>query len=109
AIGQCNNMFIFPGIGLGVLAANARRVADSMFVAAARALSELSPARSDPTASLFPPVDEVRAVSAHVALAVAAEAARTGVAETSAPEEIERRVGTLMWAPHYPQLRLKRA
>jgi malate dehydrogenase (oxaloacetate-decarboxylating) len=109
AIGQCNNMFIFPGMGLGVLAANARRVTDSMFVAAARALSELSPAGADPAASLFPPVDEVRAVSAHVALAVAAEAAHAGVAEPSAPEEIERQVDALMWAPHYPQLRLKRA
>ncbi len=73
---QCNNVFIFPGVGLGVIAAGARRVTDAMFVAAARALSELSPAQQEPTASLYPSLEQVRQVSRKVALVVGAEAQR---------------------------------
>jgi len=106
-IGQCNNAFIFPGVGLGVIATRARRVTDAMFVAAARALSELSPARRDPTASLFPALEEVREVSRRVALAVGAEAQRAGLAEETSPEELERRVVATMWTPQYPRLKRK--
>jgi malate dehydrogenase (oxaloacetate-decarboxylating) len=104
-IGQCNNAFIFPGVGLGVLAARAGRVTDAMFAAAARALSDCSPARSDPAASLYPPVGDIRVVSKHVALAVAAEAQRTGQAEPTSPEELERRVTALIWVPRYARLK----
>ncbi|MEI7770462.1 MAG: NAD-dependent malic enzyme [Chloroflexales bacterium] len=104
-IGQCNNVFIFPGVGLGILASGARRVTDSMFVAAARALSELSPARQDPTASLYPALSNVRLASRQVALAVAREAQRVGVAAPSAPEELADRVDALMWEPRYATLR----
>jgi malate dehydrogenase (oxaloacetate-decarboxylating) len=104
-IGQCNNAFIFPGVGLGVIAARARRVTNAMFVAAARALSDCSPARHDPQAALYPPVEDIRAVSKRVALAVAAEAQRAGLAEPGSPEELERRVAALMWVPHYARLK----
>ena len=62
-IAQCNNSYIFPGVGLGVLAVKARRVNDAMLMAAARALASCSPARNDPSASLLPPLTESRAVS----------------------------------------------
>jgi malate dehydrogenase (oxaloacetate-decarboxylating) len=101
SIGQCNNAYIFPGVGLGVIASKARRVTDSMFVAAARALSRLSPVHTDPTASLLPPLADVREVSREVAVAVAAEAQRAGVAEQTRPEEIGRRVDAKMWTPRY--------
>ena len=70
-INQTNNSYIFPGVGLAVLAVNARRVTDSMFMAAAKALAALSPALKDPDARLLPPVDQLRAVSIQVALATA--------------------------------------
>jgi malate dehydrogenase (oxaloacetate-decarboxylating) len=104
-IGQCNNAFIFPGVGLGVIATQARRVTQQMFVTAAYALSELSPALHDPLASLFPPMNEVRAVSKHVALAVAAEACRSGLADAADTEDPAKKIEATMWEPHYAHYR----
>src|SRR6266496_388760 len=59
-IGQCNNSFIFPGVGLGVIASGARRVINEMFGAAARALSEFAPVFHDAEAPLYPPLEQVR-------------------------------------------------
>ena len=101
-------MFIFPGVGLGVLASRAKRVTNEMFIAATRALSEFSPARTNPTASLYPRVEDVRHVSRSVALAVGLAAQQVGVAEQTTPEELERRVTEQMWGPHYPRLLLKK-
>ncbi len=106
-IGQCNNAYIFPGVGLGVIASGARRVTDEMFVVAAMALSDLSPALKDPTASLFPPLEGVRPVSRAVAIAVAAEAQRQGLAELTTVAELERRVDLHMWRPRYARYRRK--
>lgn len=107
SIGQCNNMFIFPGVGLGVLATQARHVTNEMFVAAARALSACSPARSDPTASLYPMVEDVRDVARRVAIAVGSAAQQAGVAGHTSPEELERSIAELMWVPHYTHLTYK--
>jgi malate dehydrogenase (oxaloacetate-decarboxylating) len=107
-IGQCNNVFIFPGVGLGVIAARAWNVSDGMFVAAARALHELSPAGLDHSASLYPVLPDVRKVSRRVAVAVGAEAQREGLAEKTPLEELERRVDEKMWTPEYVRLRRKR-
>jgi malate dehydrogenase (oxaloacetate-decarboxylating) len=107
SIGQCNNMFIFPGVGLGVLASRARHVTVEMFVAAARVLSECSPARKDPTASLYPLVEDVRDVSRRVAIAVGQAAQQAGVAGPTSPEDLEQRVALQMWKPHYPRLQYK--
>ena len=104
-IGQCNNAFVFPGVGLGVIAAGARRVSNEMFVAAARALSELSPAQHDPADGLYPPLEDVRSVSRHVALAVAEEAQRAGLAEPTTRTELEQRIARTMWTPRYPRLK----
>ena len=67
SIGQCNNAFVFPGVGLGVVSAGIRRVTEEMFVAAARALAEFSPAVHNPGASLYPALENVREVSRSVA------------------------------------------
>lgn len=107
-IGQCNNMFIFPGVGLGILASQARFVKDEMFIAAARALSEYSPANKDPHASLYPAVEDVREVARGVALAVGKAAQQAGVAEQSSAEELERRITASMWTPQYPRLTRKK-
>jgi malate dehydrogenase (oxaloacetate-decarboxylating) len=100
-IGQCNNVFVFPGVGLGVIASRARRVTNEMFVAAARALAEFSPAVHDPAESLYPALEHVRKISRCVALAVGAEAMRLGLTETITREELARRVEAMMWVPRY--------
>lgn len=100
-IGQCNNSFIFPGVGLGVIAAGADRVTDAMFVAAAQVLSNFSPALHDPGAPLFPPLEEVRAISLSVALAVGLEAQRTGLAPRTRLVMLEQKVREKMWQPDY--------
>jgi malate dehydrogenase (oxaloacetate-decarboxylating) len=100
-IGQCNNAYIFPGVGLGVIASRARRVTDAMFVAAARALSELSPARHDSSQPLLPPLSEVRDVAKRVAVAVAMQAQRDGLAEALQHDDLLRRIEATMWTPDY--------
>jgi malate dehydrogenase (oxaloacetate-decarboxylating) len=106
-IGQCNNVYIFPGVGLGVIASGARIIKQEMFVAAARALSEMSPAMEDGMASLFPDMNDVHDVSRRVAIAVGAEAQALGLAEPTTREELEARVDEKMWAPRYLRYRRK--
>lgn len=100
-IGQCNNSFIFPGVGLGVIASGASRVTDAMFVAAARVLSQFSPALHDPYAPLYPALEMVREISRRVALEVALEAQRSGLAEATPLDTLERTVTDKMWTPDY--------
>jgi malate dehydrogenase (oxaloacetate-decarboxylating) len=102
-IGQCNNSFIFPGVGLGVIASGARRVTDAMFVAAARVLSEFAPVLFDPEAPLYPPLEQVREVSLKVAVAVAREAQRSGLAEVDL-DNLEQTITGKMWTPDYVPL-----
>jgi malate dehydrogenase (oxaloacetate-decarboxylating) len=104
-IGQCNNMFIFPGVGLGVIASGARLVSDGMFVAAARALSTCSPARRDPSLALYPPLEEVREVSRQVAVAVGATAITEGLAPQMSSADLEARIKQAMWEPRYATVR----
>lgn len=106
-IGQCNNAFIFPGVGLGVVASGATRVTNAMFVAAARILSGFAPALNDPGESLYPRLVRVREISRQVALAVGAEAIRAGLAPRIAEEELAERIDAKMWIPHYVPYRLK--
>ncbi len=70
-VDQTNNAYVYPGIGLGAIATEARRISDGMFLAAARTIAELSPAKRDPEANLLPPLVELRKLSFHVAVAVA--------------------------------------
>ena len=104
-IGQCNNAFIFPGVGLGIIASGARRVTDDMFVAAARALSEWSPARHVVGESLYPALEQVRKVARDVALAVAMEAQRLGMAPASSREQLLARIDAHVWEPRYLRYR----
>lgn len=102
--GQCNNAFIFPGVGLGVIASGAQRVSDGMFVLAARVLSEFSPAQNDPDAPLYPPLEKVCEISRQVALAVGLEAQRVGLARPTCLEELESDVANKMWHVDYASL-----
>jgi malate dehydrogenase (oxaloacetate-decarboxylating) len=103
-IGQCNNAFIFPGVGLGIIASNARRVTDAMFSAAARVLSEFSPVLDFADGPLFPPLKAVREISYRVALAVGAEAVRQGLTSRSV-DSLEQGVTDKMWTPAYVPLK----
>jgi malate dehydrogenase (oxaloacetate-decarboxylating) len=100
-IAQCNNSYVFPAIGLGVLAGGCRRVSDEMLRAAARELGECSPARSDPNAPLLPPLTEIRGVTRRLARAVAAEAQRQGHADPTSPEALNAAIDREFWEPAY--------
>jgi malate dehydrogenase (oxaloacetate-decarboxylating) len=101
-IAQCNNVYIFPAIGLGIVAAGARRVTDPMMLAAARALAANSPALKDSSASLLPPLTDSRRVVAEIALAVGTQAQKDGVAAKLADHELRQRVTAAQWTPTYP-------
>ena len=103
-IAQCNNVYIFPAIGLASIATQAKEVTDTMFLEAARILANFSPALSDPTASLLPPLEEVRAVSREIAIGVAKCAIREGGGKIR-ESEIEKKVDETMWTPRYPHIK----
>lgn len=108
-IGQCNNSYIFPGVGLGVIASKARRVTDGMFLAAARALAEQTPAIRDAGAPLLPRLGAIKAVSIAVAQAVALQAIADKVAEKVPAEEVLDRVQHTWWEPRYHPIRYRPA
>ena len=101
-IAQCNNIYIFPAMGLGVVASGARRVIDSMMLAAARSLAVNSPALRDPSASLLPPLTDLRRVAVEIALAVATQAQKDGVAAKLGEDELRQQVTAAQWTPEYP-------
>ena len=103
-IGQCNNAFIFPGVGLGVIASRASRVTDAMFSAAARVLSEFSPILNEPDGSLFPHLKDVREISYRVAMAVGTEAVRAGLTSMRL-NTLDNAVRNKMWTPEYLPLK----
>lgn len=102
-IDQVNNVYVFPGVGLGLIAGRVRRVTDEMFLAAARALAAMSPARQDPNRTLLPPPSALREVAIQVAAAVLRQACAQGLAdghaETNGREEAAVRAA--MWEPVY--------
>lgn len=100
-IAQSNNAYIFPGLGLGVLASQARRVSDDMFMAAAEELAECAPAISDQVDRLLPPVSELPAVSRRIAVAVGRAAIREGLAPERSEDELAARVDETFWEPRY--------
>jgi malate dehydrogenase (oxaloacetate-decarboxylating) len=103
-IAQCNNSYIFPGVGLGVLSAGAHRVTDEMFLAAARALADCSPATAGSETGLLPPLDDIGQVSWRIAVAVGAKAQEQGLAAPTSPAELQRLVEANWWEPRYPRL-----
>jgi len=101
-VDQTNNSYIFPGVGLGAIATRARRISDTMFMAAARALAELSPARHDPDANLLPRVTALRDVAIAVAIAVGKQACAEGLATGVSADGVEAAIKAKMWTPRYP-------
>jgi malate dehydrogenase (oxaloacetate-decarboxylating) len=108
-VDQTNNAYVYPGIGLAAIAAKARRISDGMFLAAARVIADLSPAKRDPQANLLPPLVELRRISFHVAIAVAKQAQADGLADPIADDELAAAVREKMWEPVYARYRRIRA
>jgi malate dehydrogenase (oxaloacetate-decarboxylating) len=100
-IDQVNNSYVFPGVGLGAIAIKARHISEGMFLAAARAIADLSPAKRDQHANLLPPLAESRTISLKVAIAVAEQAGREGLAGHLAKEDLYTAVKSTMWEPIY--------
>jgi malate dehydrogenase (oxaloacetate-decarboxylating) len=100
-IGQGNNAFIFPGVGLGVLVSEAREVSEPMFFAAAKALADEVKPEDLESGSLFPPVRDIRRVTARVAEAVVREARDSGVGRPIPDAMIRDEVKKMIWEPMY--------
>jgi malate dehydrogenase (oxaloacetate-decarboxylating)(NADP+) len=98
---QGNNSYIFPGVGLGVIASGARRVTDEMFMGAARTLAELVTEEDLAQGSLYPALPRIREVSAQIGAAVAQVAYRRGLATMTPPADVLAYVKAQMYNPRY--------
>ena len=101
-IGQCNNVFIFPGVGLGAIISEASRVTDSMFLAAAHALAQYIPTVDPGEGSLYPRLQELRRVSQIIAFKVAQCARDKGFGRSLNDQELEAAIADFCWHPEYP-------
>ncbi|CAB3795815.1 NAD-dependent malic enzyme [Paraburkholderia ultramafica] len=100
-VNQTNNSYVFPGVGLGVLASGARRITDAMFMVAGKTVAALSPTVRDKDGLLLPPVTELRKVAVAVAKAVALQAQLDGVAQPCDAATLDARIAARVWEPHY--------
>ncbi|MBW8182996.1 NAD-dependent malic enzyme [Shewanella nanhaiensis] len=100
-IAQCNNSYIFPGIGLGVLSAGANRVSDEMLMASSRALAECSPLALNGEGPLLPPLEDIHQVSKHIAFAVAKVAVEQGHALPCTDELLAQSIENNFWTAEY--------
>jgi malic enzyme len=100
-IGQGNNVFIFPGVGLGATAVQARWLPDDAFAAAAGALALFTSDMSPDDDAMYPPLSALRDLSRQVAVAVGKTLVTAGVAPPLSDDEVERRVNASMWTPEY--------
>ena len=98
-IGQCNNVYIFPGVGLGALASQSKMVTDTMFLEAATTLAKFSPRIHNKKAALFPKLRDLKKVSKEIALAVAKQAVKEKVAKNT--QNLEEEIEKKMWKISY--------
>lgn len=104
-IAQCNNSYIFPGIGLGVITAKAARITDNMMMMASKALAESSPIVRSGSGALLPPLDSIREVSKVIAKTVILQAIADGVALPIPYELIDEKIEKNFWQPEYREYR----
>ena len=103
-VSQCNNMYIFPGVGLGALVSEATRVTSQMMLAASKAVAAMTTGDR----KLLPDLSEIREVSVHVAKAVACEARDSGHGRLLSDEAYEAAIRKAQWTPHYYAFRAGR-
>jgi len=102
---QCNNLYIFPGVGLGALVSQSSKVTDAMFVAGSKAISALLTEEQLAKGILLPPMKDIRKVSFAVAVAVAREARDCGLGRQVSDSQIMAIVAKAQWDPHYYPIR----
>lgn len=100
-IAQCNNALVYPGIGLGVMAVKASRLSDDMLWAACQAAAQFSPSLKDHKAPLLPAIEDVRPFSQVIALAVAQQAVKEGLATLGNTDDIKGLIDGIKWEPRY--------
>ncbi len=100
-IAQCNNSYIFPGIGLGALVAKSRIISDEMLMVAASTLAELSPVANTGKGALLPPITDIHSISKAIGFAVAKVAMKQGHALSVSDEELRARINAQFWQPAY--------
>ena len=99
--GQGNNAYVFPGIGLGAIACNAKNINDGMFLAAAESLAHQVSQKNLDAGTLYPPLSEIRDVSLNIAVAVAEKAYESGLAQSPRPDDLAGHIKTMMYNPEY--------
>ena len=104
-IAQCNNAYIFPGIGLGVIASKASRITDSMLMSASRALADCSPLATKGEGPVLPQLKDIQQVSRYIAIEVAKAAQAAGVAIETSEEVLTQAVEDNFWKPQYRHYR----
>lgn len=102
-IAQCNNSYIFPGIGLGVISANIKRITDRMLQVASETLAAASPLANTGEGSLLPPFTEIAQLSKDMAFAVAKVAYEQGLALELPDDELLAKIERNFWQPEYRQ------
>lgn len=100
-IGQCNNYYIFPAMGLGILASRAKRVSSGMFLAAAEGLAALSPVLKNPNDPLFPPPEDVRAIAKKLAVLIGRQAIQEQLAPPMSDDALLQAIDEVFWEPEY--------
>jgi len=103
-IGQCNNVFIFPGVGLGLLVSEATNVSNTQFFVAAQALADFTVTHEGWDGGLFPSIDHLREISRKIAIDVAKQARDEGCGRAMSDQQIVEEIDNFIWEPVYPDL-----
>jgi malate dehydrogenase (oxaloacetate-decarboxylating) len=102
-VAQCNNSYIFPGIGLGVIVSKARTISDEMIMASSNTLADVSPLANTGSGGLLPPLTQITQLSKSIAFNVAKVAMNQGHALTISDDELRDRIEKYFWTPQYRQ------
>ncbi len=100
-VAQCNNSYIFPGVGLGVIASRAKRITENMLIAASEALADSSPGAGESSQGLLPPLEDIRSLSKVIARRVGRQAMRDGVARERTELALDQSIDSNFWDPQY--------